>query len=140
MVVVTAEQAVRMIQPGENPDEAYVRIFAYQTKPCDFRRWFSMVKSKGTCDEVTPEVVEEIKELIIEGFDDHSSFMAMYPDYVTQGVYATEWIKTRNKKPVQTTFAVEAVVEVEEEVVDIEVENIEEVVEEVPSEDVDTIV
>jgi hypothetical protein len=98
------------------------------------------VKSKGTCDEVTPEVVEEIKELIIEGFDDHSSFMAMYPDYVTQGVYATEWIKTRNKKPVQTTVAVEAVVEVEEEVVDIEVETIEEVVEEVPSDDVDTIV
>jgi hypothetical protein len=105
---ITAEQAVEMIQPGENPSDAYTRIFAHQCKPCDFRRWFSMLKQSKECKEISETVAQDISVLIEEGLDDHAAFLEMYPNYVTHAAFDTAWIRKKRKKPVPV---VEEVVE-----------------------------
>lgn len=112
---ITAKQAVQMIRPGENPDDAYTRIFAMQCKPCDFRRWFSLVRTGQECPEISQDVRARIEELIAEDFDDNTAFMEMYPDYVTHGSFATEWIKIRKKKVTTPEVAPEVEPEIVEE-------------------------
>jgi hypothetical protein len=98
MVKITAEQAVQMIQPGEEPHNAYARIYADQCKPCDFRRWYTMIRTTGECAEVSEDVQAEIQVLISEGVGDHEAFVEMFPDYVTHAAFDTAWFKQRRKK------------------------------------------
>jgi hypothetical protein len=100
MATDTLDTLVSTIKPDENSDAAYERVYGNQVKPCDFRRWFTLLKCKKPCDEISEETAAAIAGYIAEDMTIEEAFATHCPDYVGPGEFAHALRKFRRAQPV----------------------------------------
>lgn len=72
-------EAVEQVGQNENPEAAYIRLFADQMQPDKFQRWFQTVRQVPV--ELVPKMQEHAK------LAPHDAFKMCYPDYVNVGQF-----------------------------------------------------
>jgi hypothetical protein len=86
-------ELIKTVQVGEDGDQAYVRLYGSQVKPCDFRRWYAQVKLTETCTETDEATVAKIKEYIADEIPVDEAFKDFCPNYVGPGEFSVAYTK-----------------------------------------------
>ena len=93
MAANTLSDVVKSVLDGETSDEAYLRLYGSQMKPCTFRRVFAAVGRKEDTTEVSADDVNRIKGYVAEGMNVDEAFKAHCPDFVGPGEFANAFAK-----------------------------------------------
>ena len=88
MAANTLSEVIKSIEPGEDGDQAYRRLYAHQVKPCDFRRWFAVIKRGDTCLEIDEAAANVMGELVTEGISVEEAFLEYCPGFVGPGEFS----------------------------------------------------
>lgn len=72
-------EAVQQVGQDENPEAAYIRLFADQMQPDKFQRWFQIVR------QVPVELVTKMQDHAT--LAPHDAFKMCYPDHVNVGEF-----------------------------------------------------
>ncbi len=93
MATESLSELIKTVSVGEDGDQAYVRLYGSQVKPCDFRRWFTQVKLTGASLETDEATVAKIKEYLTEELTVDEAFKDFCPDYVGPGEFSVWYTK-----------------------------------------------
>ncbi|MCA9010361.1 MAG: hypothetical protein KDB01_11470 [Planctomycetaceae bacterium] len=88
MATNALKEVITTVEQNENSDDAYQRLYGHQIKPCDFRRWFTKIKSAKACAEIDEEASAAIAGYVNEGMTIEEAFAQHCPDYVGPGEFA----------------------------------------------------
>lgn len=91
MATNSLSELIKTILVGEDGDQAYVRLYGSQVKPCDFRRWFAQVKLTGDSRETDADTVEQIKLYVAEEMTVDEAFKDFCPDYIGPGEFSVAY-------------------------------------------------
>jgi len=86
-------ESIEITKPGEDSDRAYLRLYGTQVKPCDFRRWFTVISRGDVCLETDEEIGATIAEYIAEGMTVDEAFATHCPGYVGPGEFSVRWTR-----------------------------------------------
>ena len=95
MAANTLSTSIEIVKPGEDGDQAYRRLYGEQVKPCDFRRWFTVVSITKACGELNDDMLKTISEYVDEGMTVDEAFATHCPDYVGPGEFSVLWNRER---------------------------------------------
>ncbi len=98
MAANTLSEVMKTVQDGEDGDAAYRRLYGHQTRPCDFRRWFSAVQQNKACQEISEELNTQIAGYIQEGMLVEEAFRQHCPDFVGPGEFSVAYDKELNSR------------------------------------------
>lgn len=98
MATNTLSETIKTVEPGEDGDQAYHRLYGEQIKPCEFRRWYAVIQRGDTCIETDEETCAAIGQYIKEGMTVDEAFASHCPDYVGPGEFSVAFNRERRKK------------------------------------------
>lgn len=93
MATESLSELIKTVSVGEDGDQAYVRLYGSQVKPCDFRRWYAQVKLTDASLETDEATVAKIKEYLVEELTVDEAFKDFCPDYVGPGEFSVAYTK-----------------------------------------------
>lgn len=93
MAIDSLSELIKTVTVGEDGDQAYVRLYGSQVKPCDFRRWYAQVKLTGASLETDEATVAKIKEYLAEELTVDEAFKDFCPGYVGPGEFSVAYTK-----------------------------------------------
>lgn len=93
MATESLSELIKTVTVGEDGDQAYVRLYGSQVKPCDFRRWYAQVKMTEGSLETDEATVAKIKEYLAEELTVDEAFKDFCPDYVGPGEFSVAYTK-----------------------------------------------
>lgn len=93
MATGTLSELIKTVTVGEDGDQAFVRLYGSQVKPCDFRRWYAQIKLTETSAETDEATVAKIKEYIAEELTVDEAFKDFCPDYVGPGEFSVAYTR-----------------------------------------------
>lgn len=81
-------EAVAQVSPDENIEAAFIRLYADQPQPEQFRNWFRVV------NHIPQELIGKIQEH--SALTPEQAFRKCFPDYVDIGQFHTAVLEARN--------------------------------------------
>ena len=93
MATESLSELIKTVTVGEDGDQAYVRLYGSQVKPCDFRRWYAQVKLTDASLETDEATVAKIKEYLAEELTVEEAFKDFCPDYVGPGEFSVAYTR-----------------------------------------------
>jgi hypothetical protein len=93
MATESLSELIKTVTVGEDGDQAFVRLYGSQVKPCDFRRWFTQVKLTGASLETDEATIAKIKEYLADELTVDEAFKDFCPDYVGPGEFSVAYTK-----------------------------------------------